>query len=91
MRELLDELWYGNVTPQEQYTNHHPEVDELLRLADKNLTKLSDTLTEEQKELLKKYDESIGELNSIIERDLFIYAFRLGGRFMVEMLLQEEY
>ena len=43
MRELLEEFWYGNVTPQEQYTNHHPEVDELLRLADKNLTKLSDT------------------------------------------------
>lgn len=73
-----------NVTPQEQYTNHHPEVDELLRLADKNLTKLSDTLTEAQKELLRKYDESIGELNSIMEWELFIYAFRFGGRFMVE-------
>ncbi len=56
MRELLEEFWYGNVTPQEQYTNHHPEVDELLRLADKNLTKLSETLTEAQKELLQKYD-----------------------------------
>ena len=91
MRELLEEFWYGNVTPQEQYTNHHPEVDELLRLADKNLTKLSETLTEAQKELLQKYDESIGELNSIMERELFIYAFRLGGRFMVETLSQEEY
>ena len=91
MRELLEEFWYGNVTPQEQCINHHPEVDELLRLADKNLTKLSETLTEAQKELLQKYDESIGELNSIMERELFIYAFRLGGRFMVETLSQDEY
>ena len=65
MRELLEEFWHGNVTPQEQYTNHHPDVDELLRLADKNLTKLSETLTEAQKELLQKYVESIGELNVI--------------------------
>lgn len=90
MRNLLEEFWYGNVTPQEQYTNHHPEVGELLRLADKNLTKLSETLTEAQKELLQKYDDSISELNSVMERELFIYAFRLGGRFMVETLSHDE-
>ena len=36
-------------------------------------------------------ENDIGELNSIMERELFIYAFRLGGRFMVETLSQEEY
>ncbi len=89
MRSLLEEFWFGNVYPQEQYTNRHPDVKELLRLMDKNRTKLTETLTEAQKEVLQKYDDACSEMSSIMERELFIYAFRLGGRFMVETLSGE--
>ena len=87
---VLEEFWYGNITPQEQYVIHNPEIDELLLLTDKNLTKLSETLTDAQRELLQKYDDCISEMKSINERELFIYAFRLGGRFMAEILLHKE-
>ena len=59
MRSLLEEFWFGNVYPQEQYTNRHPDVKELLRLMDKNRTKLTETLTDAQKEVLQKYDDAI--------------------------------
>ena len=76
--------------PQEQCIVHKHEIDELLMLTDKNLTKLSETLTEAQRELLQKYDDCIDEMRSITERELFIYAFKLGGRFMAEVLSHKE-
>ena len=87
---VLEEFWYGNIMPQEQCAIHNPEIDNLLLLTDKNLKKLSETLTDAQRELLQKYDDCISEMKSINERELFIYAFRLGGRFMAEILLHKE-
>ena len=90
MRKLLEEFWYGNVFPQEQYAAQHPDIKPLLRLMEKNRTSLTETLTESQKEILQKYDDVVSEMNSILEREIFIYAFRLGGRFIVETLSKDE-
>ena len=90
MRKLLEEFWCGNVFPQEQYAAQHPEIKPLLRLMDKNRTHLTETLTEAQNEILQKYDNAVSEMNSILEREIFIYAFRLGGRFAIETLSGEE-
>lgn len=49
---LLEEFWYGNVLPQEQYIIHHPEIDKLQLLIERKLTKLTETLTDAQRELL---------------------------------------
>jgi hypothetical protein len=90
MRSLLEEFWYGNVFPQEQYAAQHPDIKPLLRLADKNRTSLTETLTEAQQEILQKYDDAISEMNSLLEREIFIYAFRLGGKFAIETLSKDE-
>ena len=90
MRKLLEEFWYGNIFPQEQYTAQHPDIKPLLRLVEKNKTSLAETLTEAQKEILQKYDDAVSEMNGILEREIFIYAFRLGGRFIVETLSKDE-
>lgn len=91
MRKLLEEFWYGNVFPQEQYAAQHPDIKPLLRLVEKNRTSLTETLTEAQQEILQKYDDAVSEMNSILEREIFIYSFRLGGRFAVETLSDIEY
>ncbi len=52
----------------------------------KNRDNLSDTLTEKQKETLAKYDDCVNEMYGIIEREIFAYAFRLGGQLMLETL-----
>ena len=75
--------------PQKQLIRHEEEIKELLRIIDKNRTNLVETLTEAQKEVLQKYEELFEELNDIKSRELFINAFRLGGRFMVETLFDE--
>lgn len=90
MRKLLEEFWYGNIFPQEQYAAQHPDIKPLLRLIEKNRTSLVETLTEAQKESLQKYDDVVSEMNGILEREIFIYAFRLGGRFAIETLSKDE-
>lgn len=90
MRSLLEEFWYGNIFPQEQYVAQHPDIKSLLRLMDKNRTKLTEILTDDQKVILQKYENVVSEMNGILEREVFIYAFRLGGRFMIETLSQDK-
>jgi len=89
MRKLLGKFWYGNIFLQEQYVAQHPHIKPLLRLIEKNKTSLSETLTEAQKKILQKYDDVVSEINGILEREIFIYAFRFGGRFIVETLSGE--
>lgn len=86
MRTLLEEFWYGNINPQELSTENNREIKNLLNLMGKNRDNHSETLTEEQKEILAKYDDCVNEMYSIIEREIFAYGFRLGGRFMLETL-----
>ena len=90
MRNLIEELWYGNIYPQGKLAIHNTEVKDILRLMDKNRSKLAEALTDEQKEVLQKYDDAVTEMNQVIEREIFIYAFRLGGRFAIETLSKDE-
>ena len=86
MRTLLEEFWYGNINPQEQSTKGNREIKNLLNLMGKNWDNLSDTLTEEQKEILAKYDDCVNEMYGIIECEIFAYGFRLVGRSKFETL-----
>ena len=43
-------------------------------------------LTDKQKETLEKFDDCYAELTDINEREIFVYAFRLGARIAIEVL-----
>lgn len=86
---ILDELWYGNINPQEQSKEKNRAINELLNLMGRNRDRLHDSLTEEQRETLEKYDDCVNEMYGLIESEIFSYAFRLGGRLMLATLLDE--
>ena len=86
---ILDELWYGNINPQEQSKENNRAIRELLNLMGRNRDRLHDSLTEEQRETLEKYDDCVNEMYGLIESEIFSYAFRLGGRVMLATLLDE--
>ena len=86
---ILDELWYGNINPQEQSKENNRAINELLNLMGRNRDRLHDSLTEEQRETLEKYDDCVNEIYGLIESEIFSYAFRLGGRLMLATLLDE--
>ena len=86
---ILDELWYGNINPQEQSKDNNRAIKELLNLMGRNRDRLHESLTEEQREALEKYDDCVNEMYGLIESEIFSYAFRLGGRLMLATLLDE--
>lgn len=87
---ILEDFWYGNINPQEESKEHNRAIRELLNLMGRNRDVLSSTLTEEQREVLEKYDDCVNEMYGLIEVEIFTYAFRLGGRLMLATLLGED-
>ena len=83
--DILEELWYGNITPTEysriQNSNNYKEA---LRLVNQNQERLRATLTDEQKELLERLLTASEEFANLIELDCFKVGFKLGARLIIE-------
>jgi hypothetical protein len=86
---ILDELWYGNINPQEQSKDNNRAIKELLNLMGRNRDQLQANMTPEQQVILEKYDDCVNERYGLIEAAVFAYAFRLGGRLMLATLLDD--
>ena len=87
---ILEELWYGNINPLEQSTDGNAEVKKLLNLVGRHREKLCETMTEQQKADLAKYDDCVNEMYGSIEQEVFKYGFRLGGRMMREAVEDDD-
>ena len=87
MMKIIDELWYGNISPFEQCTSGDKRLKELLSLMARNREELGETLTKKQKETLEKFEDCMNEMHCVTERDAFPYGFRLGVRLMAEAFL----
>ena len=87
---VLEDFWYGNINPQEESKEHNREISDVLTLMGRNRDALSSTLTDEQREVLEKYDDCVNEMYGLIEVAIFSYAFRLGGRLMLATLLDSD-
>lgn len=83
---VLEELWYGNVVPHEAILQDDKQFKNLLSLMGRNRDRLSDTLTERQKETLEKYDAAVNEMHSLAELSAFRYGFSLGVRLIAESI-----
>ena len=82
----IQDLYYGRISPYEMSISTAPEYQKLKTLADKNENLLKETLSDEQKELLDKLIESMTDISSISERDMFIAGFRLGMKLMIDVM-----
>ena len=86
MQNIIEELWYGNIGSGSECRETTKEAKEIMKYAGIHHDNLKSTLTDEQKKLLEKFDESDAELTSTNERDIFVYAFRLGARIAIEIM-----
>ncbi len=86
MTDMIKELWYGNIIPQEDGIFNKLELRELLGYVARHWGELEESLTEKQKELLDKMMDNRNEYDSLAEAAVFAYGFRLGARLMLEML-----
>ena len=87
MRSILEELFYGNVCPNTDCRSKDKETKELMGYIADHHDKLMKEITDEQKEIFEKFNDCYDELTDINEREIFVYAFRLGARIAIEVLL----
>ena len=83
---VLEDLWYGNINPHETILKDNKQFKSLLSLMDRNREKLTGSFTDQQKELLEKYDDVINEMHSLAEVESFTCGFSLGIRLMMESI-----
>ena len=82
----LEDLWYGNIRPIENFIEGNMEYKGLLRLVSKNREALESELSPKQLDLFEKYNDSVNEMNSKSETAAFQYGFSFGVRLMMESI-----
>jgi len=91
MESIIEELYYGNITPAERSFRRTGEYAHTLQLVARNEEKLTDTLTEAQKETFEKFKDSTSEISSMTEVTAFTtLGFKLGLRLTAETFYRRE-
>lgn len=90
MKSILEELFYGNICPNTDCRGNDEQTKELMVYIADHRNALKDELTDKQKEILEKFDDCWNELTDINEREIFVYAFKLGARIAIEVLSSKE-
>lgn len=84
--KTLEELYYGNIVPNEKHAKLSDELKELLKLLNRNEDEFSKTLFDEQKVTFEKYKDCNREISEISERETFLCGFQLGARIIIEVM-----
>ena len=88
MSNIIEELFYGNLEPQELTTELTPRLKKKLSELVKKEEKLISKLSEEEKELFANYVSAYNEFSSISISDGFVSGFRLGARFAYDTFVK---
>ena len=86
MRNTLEDLYFGNITPCEQDMTPDSELKRAVDRVAHYEDQLMEQLDETEQTILTKLISSQHEIDSITARENFILGFRLGGRMMAECM-----
>ena len=86
---IIEELWYGNISPCEMDFKRGSKYSELLGYIIRHEEDLQKRLNDEGKEILEKFTECMGEMYGIAEREAFVRGFVLGARIIIEVMNTE--
>lgn len=86
MRKALEDLYYGNITPNEQRMTPGSEMEKAVARVTSCEKQLMEQLGETEETILTKLIRSQHEINGITALENFILAFQLGIRIMAECM-----
>lgn len=87
MRNIIEELYYGNITPSDRDIVKGGTYSHLLHLVTHNEDDLMQTLTQAQRETFEKFKDCTSELNDASEVTSFTIGFKLGMRLALEAMI----
>ena len=81
---VIEELWYGDLDPQEKSFGEDPKIQEMQLQAMRTYEKLKAELSDEDFEKVEKHLEETEKINAAYAKNAFTYGFRIGMRFVIE-------
>ncbi len=86
MRKILEDFYYGNITPNEQMMAPGSELKRAAERVARYESQLTEQLEESEKSILENLIQTQHEIDSITALENFILGFRLGIRLMAECM-----
>ena len=86
MKSIINEIWRGNIVPQEDSRINSKEMKELLGFMARHHETLEKSFSDEQKVTFEKFHDCWSEYVSLAEAAIFSYAFKLGAQIMLDVL-----
>lgn len=86
MKEIIRDLWYGNLSPFENCEKGREDLKKLVELIARNEENLYSGLKKGEKELFLKYRDCVEEYNSKIQENAFFEGLTLGIKIMTSVL-----
>ena len=87
---LLEDLWYGNLSPADRRLERGSLAVVLQNQAADAEHRLTQTLSQEQKQLFLAYESTQSHISATWEADAFARGFRLAVRLLSEALQSSE-
>ena len=82
---VLEEIWNGKIVPQERTATFDKDLERKRKALQEEYNLIKDELSANGKSRLEKYDHLLMEIQSIFEEKIFIEAFRLASKIMIEV------
>jgi len=86
MRKVLEDFYYGNITPNEKEMRPGSELQRAVSTVAQCESQLTEALDEAQQALLAELVKAQHEIDGITAAENFILGFRLGVRLMAECM-----
>ncbi|MBQ6183915.1 MAG: hypothetical protein IJK33_08525 [Clostridia bacterium] len=90
MPNILEDLYYGNLTPCQRSVRPDSRVKELMQKQSDLESKLNESFTEEQRANFEQYLSLCADLLDANCLDCFATGFRLGARFAHEIFVETD-
>lgn len=85
MRRMLEELYFGNINPNERQFDRNSEYAENMQIISDNEEKLTLLLTGKEKGLFLEFVNAQSSVDAITAIENFIIGFRLGVRIALKL------
>ena len=85
MKQILGQLWNGNLIPVRTYTDHAPEIAEAGRALQNSGEALVRSLNDDQEREYERYAACLEEYLSLLTEQAFVEGFRCGAKAMTEV------
>ena len=86
---ILEDLWFDNISPWEREFKKDSPYAELLALVIRHQEDLLERLNDEEKEIFEKFADCTTEMHDLTEREAFVKGFTIGARIIIEVLASE--